>query len=931
MEDKKVQLHFIECPKCNGKGFSEDNKICPECLGMGMGFFYRNKFLYWGLHLNKTIIKIRKLNRVINKIIDYLSVVVGIGGLFSLGYWFFLELETFHSWSDIKKLAFWEYKSIWILFFWFSLLIDLFLIFRFTENESHKKKIKKNVFKAKSNIVDNLPDNWKQLRKKAPKLDVANSFGITALKYIENAYELARKTGVEEVDAKFLFLSILDDQKIKGFFSRLDVNLPDLYQKIEKLVRKEFEKGKFGINKKKFEKRKLVIFSPKLKEMLIRAYLNAYLWEQDRVNVLNILSSIALKDEDIKEVLYDLKVEEDNIINVIHWFKINELMIESYRQYRKEARFKPANAMNRAYTSIATPVLNAFSYDLTMAAKWGRLEFCVSREKEIESIFQSLTSGEVGVALVGNVGVGKRAIINGIAQRMVKEDVPKMLKDKRLLELDIAKILSGATVSDAEQRLVVILQEVQRAGNIILFIDNIENLVGITTGTEESLDLSEVLANAIERKNIICFVNCSTTNYTKYIEGISLDNVLNKIEIKEPEINQAIQIIQSKIGFWEYKYKIFFSYNAIEEAVILSSKYLHDEYLPEKAIKILERVAVQVDQRCESKDRCVVSREDVVNIISEITNIPLNEVSQTEGQKLLTLEDKIHERMIDQEEAVKMVANSLRRARAEVRENKKPIASFLFLGPTGVGKTELAKTLSEVYFGDEKNMIRVDMSEYQQVDSVVKMIGDAKNFGYLTEAVRKKPFSLVLLDEFEKAHSDILNLFLQVMDDGRLTDGKGRTIDFTNTIIIATSNAGALYIQEQIKNKMDILDIKKHLIEEHLNKVMRPELINRFDGLIVFKPLSEDDVRQIAILILNQIGNRLEKKGVKLEFSNKAVSKFAHEGYDPKFGARPLKRLLQDKIENEIANKILNNEIKRRDTIYINDFGEVEIKKGREL
>ncbi len=931
-EDKKIQLHFIECPKCEGAGFDKNGNPCAECSAMGLGFFYRNKFLYWGLFLNKTVIKIRKAIRIMDKTINYLSMIIGLLGLFSLGYWFWGEFQTLHGFSNFEKLFFWQDKDVLILFFWFSLLIDFFLVYRFVEDETHKKKIKKNIFKSKKTATDNLPNNWKELRKKRGKINVTKGFGLTSIKYIENAYEIAKKTGVNELNAKLLFLSMLDDKKIKGLFLRLNVDIKDLYQKIENLARNDFNKGGRGSSRGSFQKRGAILFSNKLKEILIQAYLDAYLWDQTRVDALNILLPITIRDEDIKEVLYDLKVDEDKINNVIHWFKTNDIMVENYLQYKKQARFKPANAMNRAYTSVATPVLNAFSYDLTVSAKWGRLEFCVAREKEINSIFQTLNSGEAGAILIGEVGVGKRTIINGLAQRMVKEDVPKILKDKRLLELDVAKMLSGATASDAEQRLVVMIKEIQRAGNIVLFIDNIENLVGITSGREESLDLSEVLAGAIERKNIICFANCSNSNYTKYIEGTSLGNVFSKIKVEEPESNQAIQIIQSKIGFLENKYKIFFSYNAIEAAVNLSGKYLHEEFLPEKAIKILEKVAVQVDQRCEGGKRCLVAKKDVVSVVSEITSIPLNEVSQDEGKKLLNLEDKIHERMVNQEEAVKMVADSLRRARAEIRENKRPIASFLFLGPTGVGKTELAKTISQVYFGNEKNMIRVDMSEYQQADSVVKMIGDnAGSLGYLTEAVRKKPFSLILLDEFEKAHRDILNLFLQVMDDGRLTDGKGRTIDFTNTIIIATSNAGALYIQEEITKNTDIAEIKKNLIESHLNKVMRPELINRFDGLIVFKPLGEKEVEKITALILKQIENRLEQKGVKLDFTDKGVSVLAHEGYDPKFGARPLKRLLQDKVENEIANKILNNEIGRRDTVFINESGKVEIKKGRKL
>ncbi len=403
-----------------------------------------------------------------------------------------------------------------------------------------------------------------------------------------------------------------------------------------------------------------------------------------------------------------------------------------------------------------------------------------------------------------------------------------------------------------------------------------------------------------------------------------------KIEILEPEMNQAIQMAESKIGFFEAKYKVYFSYNAIAKAVELTGKYIHDKHLPAKAIDLLETVAVKVSQQKGSNS--LVTEDDIASIISDITRIPITKITESEGENLLKLEERIHERMIDQEEAVKMVAASLRRARTELREAKRPIANFLFLGPTGVGKTELAKTVAEVYFGDEDYMIRLDMSEYQHQDSIEKMIGSSAGaLGYLTEAVRKTPFSLILLDEFEKAHPDILNLFLQVMDDGRLTDGQGRTIDFTNSIIIATSNIGAVFIQEQIKAGTKIEEIKQKLIDEQLNKVLRPELINRFDGVIVFKPLTLGEVVKITSIMLNKVKQMLEAKGIGLEVDPLGANRLAEQGFDPKFGARPLRRVIQEQVENKIADKILAGEIKRRDTVIIDQEAKVEVRKGKKL
>ena len=442
--------------------------------------------------------------------------------------------------------------------------------------------------------------------------------------------------------------------------------------------------------------------------------------------------------------------------------------------------------------------------------------------------------------------------------------------------------------------------------------------------------MSEVLVNSMERGMFYCLASATSKNYTKYIEGKSLGSVMTKVEISEPKDNQAIQIIESKIGQLEAKHKIYFSYNAIETVIKLSDKYIHDKYLPQKAIDILQVVAVQVVKK--KGEDSLVTKEDIAEVVSEITKIPVTKISEKESEKLLQLEEKIHERMVNQEEAVKMVSASLRRARTELRENKRPIANFLFLGPTGVGKTELAKTVSEVYFGEEKYMIRVDMSEYQHQDSIKKMIGDASGaIGYLTEAVRKAPFSLILLDEIEKAHPDILNLFLQVMDDGRLTDGQGRTIDFTNAIIIATSNAGALFIQEEIKKGADIETIKQGLINEHLNKVMRPELVNRFDGIVVFEPLKMENVVAIARLMLNKIQKMMEAKGIGFQASEEGIKKLAQAGFDPKFGARPLRRLLQEQVENKIANRVLAGELKRRDTVIIDENANIQVEKGRAI
>jgi len=915
-QNTQSNIQFIACPVCNGMGKTERGLACTNCSGMGLGTFYQGRFFYWGLKLGRAVIKLSHLRRSFHLVLNLVAYTTGLIGLFALGWWIW---QTSSGFVKTEAFAFWRVKHWLILVFWISVMADMFVVYRLSEEEAAKQKIKRLKYEERKKAYQ-LPNNWNELKevKSKYKIDVSRGFSYGAMKVVEEAFILAQTAKHSQVKVMHLFFNLLKDKEVVAIFSRLNVDGAKLINKVKnQLASQEPVGGRTEL-------------SSEVKEVLVEAYLEAYKFGQKKVKAMNLILPCMAHDQNLAEILYDLEVDQDKINNVIEWLRINERLVENYKVYKKMARFKPGSSMDRAYTAVATPVLNHFSYDLTRAAKWGRLELCVGRSKEIESIFQALESGQAGVILVGPAGVGKKTIIGGIAQLMVAEEVPKILKDKRLVELDLARLISGATPSQAEERMLVIIDEIIKAGNIILYIDNIENIIGITAGKEQSLDLSEVLSGALERRNFYCLASVTNQNYLKYVEDKPLGNAMVKVQIKEPSGNQAIQIIESKIGALEQKYKVYFSYNAIARVVELTAKYIHDKYLPAKAIDILESIAVKTAKI--KGENSMVTKDDIADVISEITRIPITKISETEGQNLLNLENNIHQRMVNQEEAVNMVAASLRRARTELREGKRPIANFLFLGPTGVGKTELAKTVAAVYFGNEDYMIRLDMSEYQHPDSVKKMIGDASGIlGYLTEAVRKSPFSLILLDEFEKAHADILNLFLQVMDDGRLTDGQGRTIDFTNCIIIATSNVGAVYIQQQITAGVDVEHIKQVLINEHLNKVIRPELINRFDGVIVFKPLSQENVIDITKLMLNKTRKMLATKGIGLRAEEEGVRKLARQGFDPKFGARPLRRLLQEKVENIIANKILAGELNRRDTVVIDVNAEVRVEKGREL
>lgn len=876
------------------------------------GLWFQARFLFWGTTLRRSIIRLERTREKIDRIFSFLAWLIIFAGWLAFGYWLFQHQADILA-NPLSLLFFWRKFDPLVLIFLFSLWFDFFSIYKSSEAKAAAKKINYRFW----------DDTPRKHQPKNKKYNVASAYSRHGRRAVEETYLLAGKLNQAEVSVIHLFRVLLKNKEIQNLFIRLNVDAKRLVELVDRHLVKPQDSPSRGP----------IPLAPALQEVLVLAFLDAYSLNQSSVDLLNIISFCCEKDPALAEILFELEIDRDKIINTVAWFRVNRRLIENYHQYRRLAILKPGSNMNRSYTAIATPTLDHFSHDLTIQAKRGALDICVGRQKEITGIFESFTGGHNGVLLVGPTGVGKKTIIGGLAQLMVEEKVPSFLKDKRLVELDVSRLLAGVDASQAEERLLTCLNEIGRSGNIILYLANIENLIGISAGSQESLDLSEVLAEALGRKNLYCLASATTENYSRYIESKSIGNVMTTIGVKEPEVNAAIQILESKVGFLEAKYDIFIVYSALEQAVMMSSRYLHDKFLPLKAIDLLEKAAILTMKNSQGNpEKCFCGQTEVAAAISELTGIPVSKVTASEGHKLLSLETEIHRRLIDQAEAVSAVAASLRRARAELKDSKRPIASFLFLGPTGVGKTELAKSVSEVYFGAEDYLVRLDMSEYQAADSIKKMIGDVDGvLGYLTEAVRKKPFSLVLLDEIEKANPDILNLFLQLLDDGRLTDGQGRTISFSESIIIATSNIGAVYIQDQIKAKTPVNLIKQELIDNQLNKYMRPELINRFDGIIVFKPLSEEDTFAIATLMLKKIKKNLAGKGIGLKADKDGVSILARDGYDPKFGARPLRRLLQERIEDNIANKILAGELKRRDTVIINNRAEIEIELAPEL
>jgi ATP-dependent Clp protease ATP-binding subunit ClpC len=818
--------------------------------------------------------------------------------------------------SGKDLLSLYSNASPLLLIFWMSIVADMYLAYRISENKTSKQKIKK-VETGELND-DFLLEGLKVMRGKSRnRIDIINGYSQLSLVAMENAVLLARRLKHPEVSAAHMLRTIIDDREVLALMSRLEMPMVDLRAKLSTLLNKSEEPAY------------MPKFSVELRTALVEGYASAMELGEENVRPVHLLMPLLESNNQVHELFYTFDVEEKDVVSCVAWFALLSKLSRRYRHFRTMAHLKPGGNMDRAYTAQATPLLNSYGRDLTNLARRMGLGFCIGRDKEIDQVFNQFRSGKAGVLLVGEVGVGKTTLVGGIAQLMVEEEVPEFLQDKRLVELDISRLISGVNASQAQERLQVLLDEIIRSGNIVIYINNIETICGISAGNEQSLDLADVLVNHLQQYGIHCVASVTRENYLKYIENQPIGQAFAKLEIDEPDERHAIAMLEGRVGYFENLHRVFFTYHAIEAIVKLSNKFIHYKYMPAKGIELIETLALSNGRR---KQYTVITKEHVAEAVSKVTGVPMAQVGTEEREGLLNLEARIHEHMIDQEEAVSAVSSALRRARAQLNEGQRPIASFLFLGPTGVGKTELAKAITKVFFGDMKYMIRLDMSEYQTQSMITKMIGDAgKEKGYLTEAVRQNAFSLVLLDEFEKAHPDILNLFLQVMDDGRLTDGKGRTIDFTNCIVIATSNAGAKFIQDSIQANKTIEEIKPTLIDEHLTKLMKPELLNRFDGLIVFKPLGEPEVIQIATLLFNGIRKQLEEKGIHLLVTDEGLKYMAHAGFDPKFGARPLRRVLQDRVENEIAKKILSGELKRRDTVVVGPEGVLSVNKAGEI
>lgn len=629
--------------------------------------------------------------------------------------------------------------------------------------------------------------------------------------------------------------------------------------------------------------------------------------------------------------------------------------------------------------------LDKFGRDLTQAAKNGEIDPVIGREKEIQRVIQILSRRtKNNPVLIGEPGVGKTAVAEGLALEIAKGNVPEILKDKRVVSLDLTGMVAGAKYrGDFEERIKAAIDEVKKSKNTILFIDELHTIVG-AGAAEGSADAANILKPSLARGDFQVIGATTLNEYRKYIEkDAALERRFQPVKVGEPTPEQAVQILKGLRDSYEAHHKVKITDEAINAAVTLSSRYIADRYLPDKAIDLIDEGASKVrlafltspDNVKELEDEIAdyekekasaineqdferaarlrdeqkelqtklddakkkwqeqqkgnsgeVTAEDIAKIVSEWTGIPVVQLTKEESERLLNMENVLHERVIGQSEAVTAIAKAIRRGRVGLKDPKRPVGSFIFLGPTGVGKTELCKALAEAMFGDENAMLRLDMSEYMEKHTVSKLIGSPPGYvgfeegGQLTEKVRRKPYSVVLFDEIEKAHPDVFNMLLQILEDGRLTDSQGRTVDFKNTVIIMTSNVGARLITEKQSSlgfnsenenaeESEKKDIKE-LVTGELRKVFRPEFLNRVDDIIVFNKLNKDEIKQIAVKMLKTLENRLDKMNIKISFTDNAVSEIADKGFDENYGARPLRRAIQNEIEDPLSEQMLEGKVK---------------------
>lgn len=720
-------------------------------------------------------------------------------------------------------------------------------------------------------------------------------------------------------------------------------------------------------------------FTPRTKRVIENAFREVKKLGSDYIGTEHLLIGIMHESDSIAvRIMLELNMNPQKLYNEL---------IKVINEYNDEEQSN-SNTTKRNVTNSfnKTQSLNQFGNDLTKLAEEGKLDPVIGRKTETERVIQILSRRtKNNPCLIGEPGVGKTAVVEGLAEKIVAGDVPEILKNKRVVSLDISSMVAGAKYrGDFEERIKKSLNEVKKAGDIILFIDEIHTIVGAGSA-EGAIDAANILKPLLARGEIQVVGATTLNEYRKYIEkDAALERRFQPITVSEPTIEDSILILKGLRDKYEAHHNVKITDEAISTAVNLSSRYINDRFLPDKAIDLIDeasakarlktytqpdnikKIEAEIENLSKDKEEAIrlqdfekaaklrdqehkqrekleketkkwndknvksmisITEEDIAEVIAGWTGIPVNKISQTENERLKNLEQTLHERVVGQEVAVTAVAKAIRRGRVGLKDPKRPTGSFLFLGPTGVGKTELSKALSEALFGDENSLIRVDMSEYMEGHSVSKLIGSPPGYvgfddgGQLTEKIRRKPYAVVLFDEVEKAHPDVMNMMLQILEDGRLTDSQGRTVDFKNTVIIMTSNVGARLITENktlgfsTKSEEDMQETEeyektKKLVMTELKQQFRPEFLNRIDDIIVFTKLGEKEIKEIIELMLKEVQERLIAQDIVLEIDDKVKKLIEKKGMDSAYGARPLRRSIQSLLEDKIAESILDGVIK---------------------
>jgi ATP-dependent Clp protease ATP-binding subunit ClpC len=806
--------------------------------------------------------------------------------------------------------------------------------------------------------------------RRAEQVDITQYFSDATNELLQRAARRAMERGSLDLTNEHLLYAALEDRAVVRVLQEVDADPAQVRAELEE-ESGERRDGRSDVAPS---------LAPDAKRALLAAYDESQALGASYIGPEHVLLALALD-------------EESESGRLLGRFGLSHTRLRGAVVRGVDANTGAARGSSQADGASSTPTLDEFSRDLTEMAREGKLDPVIGRSEEVETTIEILSRRtKNNPVLIGDPGVGKTAIVEGLAQRIVNDEVPETLAGKRVLALDLAGLVAGTQYrGQFEERLKKVIDEAsENPDGQILFLDEMHTVVG-AGASEGSMDASNMLKPALARGELHVVGATTVDEYRKNIEkDAALERRFQPVLVGEPTVDDTIDILRGLKDRYEAHHRVKITEEAIIAAAELSDRYVTDRFLPDKAIDLMDQASARVRLRSktkpvdtreledeikrlkrekdqaianedfgraqdlkgqiqESQDRlgafkggrqavAGVTAEDIAEVVSRATGIPVSQLTQEERERLMRLEEQLHERVVGQEEAVTAVAEAIRRARAGLSDPNRPIGSFLFLGPTGVGKTELARTLAEALFGDEAAMVRIDMSEFQERHTVSRLVGAPPGYvgyeeaGQLTESVRRRPYSVLLLDEIEKAHPDVFNILLQILDDGRLTDAQGRTVDFKQTVIIMTSNMGAERIQAHARRDESFEELKDDMMAI-LKNTLRPEFVNRIDEVIVFRALDEGQIGEIARLLLDRTTRRLKAQSIEVEFTEDAVALVGKEGFDPEFGARPLRRTIQRKVDNELASMVLSGSLNPGDRVVVGADDEArkltfEVKEG---